>query len=117
MRNLRMLKDLELKDLEMEYTTPSRKSPPVDVSSAPGYDNLKLFAAYNMVTPLYRESRMLTKIRSLPPRRREELNEIVDDMLARECHRKLVREAFDISTRSLARDWGADDDKEPDKGF
>jgi len=82
-----------LKDQEMEYTTPSRKSTPIDVSGAQGYNNLKYFAANNMVTPLYRESQMLAKIRRIPAECQTEVSAFIDYLLERE-EKKRHNKAF-----------------------
>jgi hypothetical protein len=60
---------------------------------------------------------MLAKIRQLPPARRDELNEVIDDMLSQEHDRKLIREAFEMSARSLDRAWGVNDAERTEKGI
>lgn len=40
----------------------------------------------------------------------------LDEKLAREYDRKLLRETFELSARSLARYWGIDDDERAQEG-
>lgn len=63
------------------------------------------------ITTRFRESVMLAKIRSLPHAERAEHEEFLDTLLDKAEHRRLVREAFEITKRSLARYWGDDDEK------
>lgn len=53
--------------------------------------------------------KMLAKVRRLPPTERAEHAEFLDTLVDQAEHRRLVREAFEISKRSLARFWGPDD--------
>lgn len=59
---------------------------------------------------------MLAKIRRLPPQERAEHDAFLDSLTERvEMHRRHVREAFELSSRSLARAWGITDDDGPNK--
>ena len=63
-----------------------------------------------------RAADMLAKIRQLPAERQAELDEKIEEMLAREHDKKLLREAFELSAPSLARYWKADDDERTKEG-
>jgi hypothetical protein len=63
------------------------------------------------------EHEMLAKARKLSPEGRDKVIETIDEMLDREDMRRLVREAFEISTSSFARYWGPKSDANPKKSI
>ncbi|HVR08500.1 MAG TPA: hypothetical protein VMW75_10680 [Thermoanaerobaculia bacterium] len=77
--------------------------------------DLAMVASNASVTP--QESEMLAKVRRLSPENRDEVIRIVDEMLDREDMRRLVREAFEISSKSFARYWGPKGNANPKKSL
>jgi hypothetical protein len=63
------------------------------------------------------ERDLISKIRLLSSRSRGELAEVLDAMLDRDDTRRLVEEAFEISSDSFARYWGPRSDAIPKKSL
>ncbi|HEY6322151.1 MAG TPA: hypothetical protein VJA16_11395 [Thermoanaerobaculia bacterium] len=91
-------------------------SEPIQVSDEPWL--FTTFTAHGVLTTTTNyDYILLAKINSLSPEKREELTNIINDMLDRDDTRRLVAEAFELSARSLARSWGSDNDDAPQESL
>ena len=51
------------------------------------------------------EGQILTKLKVLSDESKAQVMRLIDDLLAHEHSRRMIREAFEMSERSLARSW------------
>jgi hypothetical protein len=62
---------------------------------------------------IQKERAMLVKVRQLLPDQLAELEEFLDELLARKKHREFLEQAYELTAPSLARHWGPPDEEPP----